>query len=90
MATYCDTPEGNMQYGDDPYCFTSIKCTFIQTVASSLHNSMVNSGCSYQYTYGRNYNNITVNCYTLYQSLCMQKQMGGSFSISAWFTNPVL
>ena len=22
MAIYCNTLEGNMQYGDDPYCFT--------------------------------------------------------------------
>ena len=22
MAVYCNTLEGNMQYGDDPYCFT--------------------------------------------------------------------
>ena len=22
MALYCNTLEGNMQYGDDPYCFT--------------------------------------------------------------------
>ena len=24
MAIYYDTLEGNMQYGDDPYCFTPI------------------------------------------------------------------
>ena len=24
MAIYCNTLEGNMQYGDDPYCFTPI------------------------------------------------------------------
>ena len=22
MAIYCNTLEGNMQYSDDPYCFT--------------------------------------------------------------------
>ena len=31
MAIYCNTLEGNMQYGDDPYCFTpNIKYTLIR------------------------------------------------------------
>ena len=29
MATYCSTPERNMQYGDDPYCFTPSMCVCI-------------------------------------------------------------
>ena len=31
MAIYCNTLEGNMQYGDDPYCFTpNTKYTLIR------------------------------------------------------------
>ena len=29
MATYCNTLEGNMQYGYDPYCFTPSMCVCI-------------------------------------------------------------
>ena len=30
MAIYCNTLEGNMQYGDDPYCFTpNTLCVFM-------------------------------------------------------------
>ena len=36
MAIYCNTLEGNMQYGDDPYCFTPnvrmYVCMYVCTV----------------------------------------------------------
>ena len=31
MAIYCNTLEGNMQYGDDPYCFTPNTHTHMRT-----------------------------------------------------------
>ena len=33
MAIYCNTLEGNMQYSDDPYCFTPSMYTHIHTYA---------------------------------------------------------
>ena len=36
MAIYCNTLEGNMQYSDDPYCFTPNRLiqNLLQLVAS--------------------------------------------------------
>ena len=38
MAIYCNTLEGNTQYGDDPYCFTPNRYTLFLLVLIGMGN----------------------------------------------------